>query len=139
MAGYAVEIRTASPDAPASDIAALTVRHHLTERAVVHIDTLSGGHLLNLAVAGCLFNDILREAAKRKIIVTDLRVAADGAFSGDPLVCTGIDYAVEVTGEASDAELRRLVADCERDASIPLTLRAGTRVEAQTVHVHGTG
>lgn len=138
MAGYAVEIRTVGPDEPAADAGTLTVPHHLTERARLRIDTFSGGHLLNLAVAGCLFNDILREAAKRKITITDLRVAADGSFRGNPLVCTEIDYEVEVAGDATDAELRRLVVDCERDSTIAHTLRKGTRVEARTVHVHGT-
>lgn len=114
------------------------MKHHLTERATVHAETLSGGQLLNLAVAGCLFNDILREAAKRDIPITDLRVAADGTFNGDPLVCTRIDYAVEIAGDASDTQLRRLVIDCEQDATIPQTLRTGARVEARTVHVHGT-
>ena len=50
----------------------------------VKIETLTGGHLLHLAVAGCLFNDILRVAAERGITVNEIEVSADGDFDGEP-------------------------------------------------------
>jgi uncharacterized OsmC-like protein len=50
----------------------------------VKIETLTGGHLLHLAVAGCLFNDILRVAAERGITVNQLKVSAYGDFGGEP-------------------------------------------------------
>jgi putative redox protein len=115
----------------------LVLAHHLTDRAEIHAEVLSGGHLLHLAVAGCLFNDILREAKARGIAVTDLRISADGGFGGDPLTSTGISYSIDIAGEAPEDDLRRLVADCDAAAAIPHTLRRGTGVEAGEVRIRG--
>lgn len=137
MATYDVAIRMAEPDSPGTNPDGMIVEHHLTDRAQLSAETLSGGHLLHLAVAGCLFNDILREAAKRGIAITKLEVRADGGFAGDPLVSSGITYDVTVAGDAPDYELRSLVNDCERLAAIPQTLRHGTKVEAGSIQVGG--
>jgi uncharacterized OsmC-like protein len=138
MADYDVEIRTVEPSAPAVGPSDITVRHHLTDRARVTMEMLSGGHLLHLAVAGCLFNDILREARRRGLVVTDLRVSAGGGFGGEPSVSTGITYTVDVAGDAPEAVLRRLVADCEADATIPHVLRVGSDVRSREVLVRGS-
>jgi uncharacterized OsmC-like protein len=135
VAGFDAQIRLTDPGSDGEDPAALVVAHHLADRAEIRAEVLSGGHLLHLAVAGCLFNDILREARARGISVTDLRVAADGDFGGDPMISTGITYEVEIAGEAPEADLRRLVADCEAPAAIPQTLRAGTTVGAGSIQV----
>jgi hypothetical protein len=44
---------------------------------------------------------------------------------------------VEIAGDAPEAALRRLVADCEADATIPQTLRTGTKVGAGSIQVRG--
>ena len=44
----------------------------------------NGGQLLNLAVAGCVSNDLFREAAKRGIRLDRVRVVAESDYSGDP-------------------------------------------------------
>jgi putative redox protein len=54
-------------------------------------------------------------------------------------VSTGIRYAVEIAGDASEDDLRQLVVDSERDASIPLTLRHATEVRAGDITVRTTG
>jgi putative redox protein len=136
-AGFDAEIRLADPGSASGDPAALVVAHHIADRAEIRAEALSGGHLLHLAVAGCLFNDILREARARGIPVTDLRVSADGDFDGDPMISTGITYEVEIAGDAPEADLRRLVADCEAPAAIPHALRAGTTVDAGSIRVRG--
>jgi uncharacterized OsmC-like protein len=135
MANFDVEIRTADPSSDGLDPGRLVLSHHLTDRAEIHAEVLSGGHLLHLAVAGCLFNDILREAKVRGIDVTDLRIAAGGGFDGDPLKSTGITYSIEIAGDAPEKDLRRLVADCEGPSAIPQTLRQGTEVRADSVEV----
>lgn len=135
MAGYGIAIRMAEPTAPGSPPDGLVLQYHLTDRVQLDAEFLSGGHLLHLAVAGCLLNDILREARRRGIALTRLEVTADGAFAGQPATSTGIAYAVAIAGDAPDDELRTLVADCERDASIPLTLRQGTTVTGGDVLV----
>jgi uncharacterized OsmC-like protein len=135
MSGFDAQIRLTDPGSDGEDPAGLVVAHHLADRAEIQAEVLSGGHLLHLAVAGCLFNDILREARARGISVTELRVSADGDFGGDPVVSTGITYEVEIAGEAPEADLRRLVADCEAPAAIPQTLRAGTTVDPGSIQV----
>jgi len=132
---FGIEIATAPPDTPGIEPGTLVFDHHLTDRARITIETLSGGHLLHLAVAGCLFNDILREAANRGVTITDLQIAADGAFAGDPLLSSGVTYAVTIAGDATDAELRSLVADCEAASAVALSLRRGTPVEAGEVRI----
>jgi hypothetical protein len=64
MANFDVEICIADPSSHGLDPGRLVLSHHLTYRAEIHAEVLSGGHLLHLAVAGCLFNDILREARR---------------------------------------------------------------------------
>ncbi|MFL5865737.1 MAG: OsmC family protein [Thermoleophilaceae bacterium] len=135
MAGFDVQIRLGDPSSEGIDPAKLTLSHHLTERAEVHAEVMSGGHLLHLAVAGCLFNDILREAGARGIGVTQLEVSADGGFEGDPLLSTGIGYSIQIGGDAPDEELRKLVADVEERAAIPLSIGRGTRVTAGPVEI----
>jgi uncharacterized OsmC-like protein len=137
LAGFDAQIRLTDPGSDGADPAALVVAHHVADRAEIRAEALSGGHLLHLAVAGCLFNDILREARAREIPVTDLRVSADGDFGGDPMTSTGITYEVEIDGEAPEADLRRLVGDCEAGAAIPETLRAGAKVIPGSIEVRG--
>jgi len=88
----------------------------------------NGGELLHLAVAGCVSNDLFREAAARGIVLTRVVVRAGGDFAGDPAVSTGVSYSVELEGDADDAALGELVALVDRIAEIPNSLRAGTPV-----------
>ncbi|HEY7049322.1 MAG TPA: OsmC family protein [Jatrophihabitantaceae bacterium] len=132
---FDVEIRTAEPGTPGIEPGTVVVQHHLTDRAQIMIDTLSGGHLLHLAVAGCLFNDILREAGQRGITITDLRVTADGGFVGDPLLSSGVHYAVTIAGDVPEDVLRALVAECQDASAVAGSLRRGTPVEAGPVRI----
>lgn len=95
----------------------------------------NGGQLLHLAVAGCVSNDLFREAAGHGIVLTRVVVRADGGYDGSPAVSTGIGYAVEVEGDASEEELRALVRHVDEIAEIPGSLRSGTPVTLTDVHV----
>lgn len=88
----------------------------------------NGGQLLNLAVAGCISNDLFREAARRGIRLDRVRVLADSDDSGDPATSSAIEYEVEVSGDASEDALADLVAHVDRIAEIPNSLRRGTEV-----------
>jgi len=88
----------------------------------------NGGQLLYLAVAGCVSNDLFREAAAAGIALRRVRVAVHGDFAGDPAVSTAIDYDVEVEGDAPDERLRELVEHVDRIAEIPNSIRDGTHV-----------
>jgi putative redox protein len=135
---FDVQIRMGDPSSDAADPESLVLTHHLTDRAEIQAEVLSGGHLLHLAVAGCLFNDILRAAKGRGIEITDLRISADGGFEGDPLLSTGVSYAIAIAGDAPEEDLRKLVADCEGASAIPLSLRRGIAVDAGPLEVTGT-
>ena len=139
MGGYGIQIRKAEASPRAVDPGDVIFKHHRAGHAQVRIETLTGAHLLHLAVAGCLFNDILRVAAERGIRVNELEVSADGDFDGEPAVSTGISYSVRITGDAPEDELRRLIGDCEQDTSIGNTLQRSTPVHAAAIHVHGIG
>ncbi len=97
----------------------------------------NGGELLHLAVAGCVSNDLFREADARGIVLSRVVVTAHGDFRGMPLVSTGVSYSVEVTGDASDEALTDLVRVVDEIAEIPNSLRRGTAVRVGTVTVNG--
>ena len=91
-------------------------------------DEFTGGHLLHLAVAGCVYNDLWREAAMRGIELTHVRVSADGSFGGEPCKSNGVTYQVHVEGNAPESELRALVSYVEGIAEIPSAIRLGAEV-----------
>jgi hypothetical protein len=94
MAGtYHVQIRLVPADRAATDAVPLSqvvLQHHRTAGIQIDAQPLTGGHLLHLAVVGCIFNDLYHLAADRGIRLTDVRVAAAGGFEGkEPTVSTG--------------------------------------------------
>lgn len=97
----------------------------------------NGAELLHLAVAGCVSNDLFREADARGIVLTRVVVTAEGDFSGEPAVSSGISYTVEVHGDAGDDDLRDLVRVVDRIAEIPNSLRGGTAIRLTGITVHG--
>jgi putative redox protein len=88
----------------------------------------NGGQLLYLAVAGCISNDLFREAGLRGVGLRKVVVRVAGDFQGEPAVSTDIQYEVELSGQASTEELRALVDHVDRIAEIPNSLRGGTSV-----------
>lgn len=99
----------------------------------------NGGQLLHLAVAGCVSNDLFREAAKRGITLTRVVVTVDGGYGGQPVTSTGISYSVEVAGQAPEPDLIALVSHVDAIAEIPNSLRQGTPVTLGRVNVGERG
>jgi putative redox protein len=95
----------------------------------------NGGQLLYLAVAGCISNDLFREALAEGISLTHVRVTVRGDFSGDPAVSKEVTYEVEIDGDAAPERLRRLVQLVDGIAEIPNSLRHGTPVRLGEIHV----
>ena len=54
------------------------------------------------------------------------RVSAGGGFDADTWTSTGITYPVEISSDASDDEIARLLAPVGEVAEIPRTVRAGS-------------
>jgi putative redox protein len=88
----------------------------------------NGGQLLYLAVAGCISNDLFREARAEGIELSSVRVKVGGDFVGEPAVSDEILYEVEVEGDAPQERLRVLVDHVDEIAEVPNSLRRGTRV-----------
>jgi uncharacterized OsmC-like protein len=88
----------------------------------------TGAHLLHLAAAGCVLNDLYREAARAHIELRGVRVTADGEFDRDTWCSTGIRYRVDLDSDADKSDLAELVRAVDDVAEIPKALRAGTGV-----------
>ena len=65
----------------------------------------NGGQLLYLAVAGCISNDLFREARVADIELESVRVKVGGNFVGEPAVSDELLYEVEVKGDAPEERL----------------------------------
>jgi uncharacterized OsmC-like protein len=97
----------------------------------------NGAELLHLAVAGCVSNDLFREARTMGLELTRVAIQASGEFTGTSQVSGGIRYSVEVWGNAPADALRALVERVDRIAEIPNSLRRGTAVHLSEARVHG--
>lgn len=102
--------------------------HRWTDAGVSVETAFTGGHLLNLAAAGCVLNDLYREAATLGIELAGVRVSAVGGFDTETWRSTGITYRVELDSPAPQAELDRLLDVVDAVAEIPRALRAGAPV-----------
>ena len=98
----------------------------------------NGGQLLYLAVAGCVSNDLFREARADGIRLDRVVVRVHGDFEGDPPVSTGITIDVEIEGGAPHERLADLVGRVDEIAEIPNSLRRGTEVRLGDVRIGGT-
>jgi uncharacterized OsmC-like protein len=117
-------LRSSTPDA-------VGFPHRWTEEGVTVETTFSGGHLLHLAVAGCVLNDVYREAQRLDVAVRGVRVAAGGAFNTDSWQSTGITYVVDVDSSAPANEVEGLLETVDAVAEIPQAIRAGGQVGRQ--------
>jgi uncharacterized OsmC-like protein len=92
----------------------------------------NGGQLLYLAVAGCISNDLFREAPRFGVDLDSVRVTVDGNFSGDPAVSSPVTYDVELSGSG---DLEGLARQVDRIAEIPNSLRHGTPVSLGEIRI----
>jgi uncharacterized OsmC-like protein len=106
--------------------------HRWTPEGVTVEADFTGGHLLHLAAAGCVLNDLYREAAALGIELKGVRVGAAGGFDTATWQSTGIDYCVEVVSDAAAGELARLLEVVDDVAEIPRAIRAGATVRRAT-------
>jgi uncharacterized OsmC-like protein len=84
---------------------------------------LNGGQLLYLSIAACVSNDVYREAATMRITVRRVVVEVDGDFPARGAASTPIEVAVTVEADADDAAVDALIAEVDRVAEIPNTIR----------------
>jgi uncharacterized OsmC-like protein len=103
--------------------------HRWTSEGVTVEADFTGAHLLHLAAAGCVLNDIYREAAELGIRVDGVRVSAAGGFDPQTWASSGITYRVELRSPASGEDIARLLDRVDDVAEIPRAIRAGTTVQ----------
>jgi uncharacterized OsmC-like protein len=102
--------------------------HRWTPEGVTVEADFTGAHLLHLAAAGCVLNDIYREAAARGVELDGVRVTAAGGFDTGTWRSTGISYRVEVNSDAPAGDAARLLEAVDEVAEIPRAIRAGATV-----------
>lgn len=107
-----------------------TVRlpHRWTADGVTVRTDFTGAHLLHLAVAGCVLNDIYREAVAAGVAIDGVSVIARGGFDTQKWSSTGIRYSVHVVSPAPASEIDSLLATVDEVAEVPRALRAQTNV-----------
>lgn len=102
--------------------------HRWTSEGVTVEADFTGAHLLHLAAAGCVLNDVYREAGELGLQIDGVRVTASGGFDTQTWTSTGITYHVELRSPAPDEELAALLGRVDEVAEIPRAIRAGATV-----------
>ena len=110
-----------------ADEGAWHIAHRWTPQGVSVEGDFTGAHLVHIAVAGCVLNDLYRESARLGVELDGVRVSAGGDFDAD-WHSTGIDYAVELDSAAESALLAELLAVVDEVAEIPRAVRRGAQV-----------
>ncbi|MEU4693635.1 OsmC family protein [Actinoplanes sp. NPDC023714] len=113
--------------------------HRWTEQGVTVEADFTGAHLLHLSAAGCVLNDLYREASGLKIPIAGVRVTAHGDFDRGTWESTGITYRVELDSSATAAELAVLLARVDEIAEIPRAIRAGAPVSREASNAASNG
>lgn len=111
---------------------AIRFPHRWTSEGVTVEADFTGAHLLHLAAAGCVLNDIYREADELGIRIDGVRVSAEGGFDAETWKSSGITYQVELSSPASGRSLARLLDRVDHVAEIPRAIRAGATVQRLT-------
>jgi uncharacterized OsmC-like protein len=102
--------------------------HQWTSGGVTVEASFTGAHLLHLAAAGCVLNDVYREAERLGVVVHGVRVIASGDYDTETWQSTGITYSVQVDSPASIDDLEEVLEAVDASAEIPKSIRAGAPV-----------
>lgn len=102
--------------------------HRWTPEGVVVDAPFTGAHLFHLAAAGCVLNDVYREAERWGMRVEGVKVVARGGFDTTTWTSTGVSYDVQIESDAPADVVARLLEIVDEVAEIPKALRAGTTV-----------
>lgn len=112
-----------------TDAGVVSFPHQWTPEGVTVQAAFTGAHLLHLAAAGCVLNDVYREASRLGVPVRGVRVTASGGFDTSTWQSTGIAYAVSIDSPAAASDLDALLDVVDSVAEIPRSIRAGAPVE----------
>jgi uncharacterized OsmC-like protein len=126
------EVTVAAGTMRSTSSRAVSFPHRWTPEGVTVEAPFTGGHLLHLAAAGCVLNDVYREAAALGIKVKGVSVSAAGGFDTGTWKSRGISYSVDVSSDAPADEIAHLLEVVDEVAEIPRALRAGALVRRAT-------
>ncbi len=101
--------------------------HRWTDGGVEVSAAFTGAHLLHTAVAGCVLNDLYREASALGLVLAGVRVTAWGGFD-EAWASKGIEYRVELDAALDPPTLADLLRRVDEVAEIPRAVRTGARV-----------
>lgn len=94
----------------------------------------NGGQLLYMSIAACWSNDLYREAATMGIELDGVEITVDGDFPARGSGSTPITVDLVVRSSAPEDRVRELVAEVERVAEIPRSIRDGAPIEVKATH-----
>jgi uncharacterized OsmC-like protein len=94
----------------------------------------NGGQLLYLSIAACWSNDLYREAATMGIELDNVEITVDGDFPARGSGSTPITVDLVVRSSAPEDQVRELIAEVERVAEIPCSIRDGAPIEVRATH-----
>ena len=117
MTGFDVVVGAGSLRSARDD--ALGFPHRWTGEGVTVEATFTGAHLLHLSVAGCVLNDVYREAELLGVEIAGVRVTATGDFDTESWQSSGITYRVELDSPGAQESLDELLAVVDAVAEIP--------------------
>lgn len=137
---HRAEIRTVKGDDPrgVTEPTTILVRHHRSGRAQLVVKTLSGGHILHLALATYVFNNVHRIAQEKVIRLADTRVTVEGDFNDDGTASTGMSCQIRITGEATPDVLSSIGQTAFDNSTIGAVLRQTTRIELSEILAEST-
>src|ERR1700738_5340514 len=103
--------------------------HRWSTEGVTVEAQFTGAHLLHLAAAGCVLNDICREAPAFAVTVNGVRGSAEGDFDATAWRTSGITYVIELDSDGDAEHVGGLLRRVDEVAEIPRTIRAGGPVQ----------
>jgi uncharacterized OsmC-like protein len=112
-----------------SDRSAMSFAHRWTTGGVTVEAEFTGAHLFILAAAGCVLNDVYREASVLGLDIRGVRVSAEGDFEPDTWRSTRVSYAIDVDSDATEDRVEELLTRVDAVAEIPKAMRLGASVE----------
>jgi OsmC-like protein len=130
---YAAQVRLPAGEPEGVSPSRIVIQHHRAPRVEWNVDVATGGHMLHLAIAQCVFNNVLRLGAEQRILLSDVNVAVDGDFNTEGTASTGIDCVIELNGDSDRANLIALAKNAFDESSVVAVLRRAGRVELQSV------
>jgi uncharacterized OsmC-like protein len=90
--------------------------------------SVNGGELLLLSLATCFCNDIYREAAKRNIAVSEVKVVCAGKLGGLDEPESHFQYKTTIVSDAPADAIDELIRYTDSVAEVHNTLRRGMSV-----------